>query len=93
MKLRREVLGELKEVYRSSRSLAFEFFFNPFDTFVDYMGINLPDIEGYHVIALGCYNIKTTGMLRHVVKYERNVKTKPEFIDQVLESLREQEQD
>jgi len=93
MKLRREILGELKEIYRPSRSLAFEFFFSPFGTFVDYMGINLPDMEAYHVIALGCYNIKATGKHKHVVKYQRDVKVKPEFIDQILESLREQEQD
>jgi hypothetical protein len=53
--------------------------------------INLPDMGVYQVVSWGCYNIKATRKIKHVVKLRGNIRIKPEFIGQVLESLREQE--
>jgi hypothetical protein len=94
MKLRKRGNGELKEVYCPPYGSAIEFCLNPFDIFFDCVEINLPDVGVYHAVGLGCYNLKTTGRYkREVIKFYGNVKVKPDFIDQVLETLREQKQD
>lgn len=91
--LKTRVWGEFKQFYHPSYGSTIEFCFNPFDVFIECMEINLPDVRVYQAIALGCYNIKATRKDEHVIKYRGSVKIKPEFIDQILESLREQEHD
>jgi len=92
MKLRKKASRELSGVYRTSYGSNIEFCFNPFDIFLDCVEINLPDMGVYQVVSLGCYNIKATRKIEYVIKLRGNVRIKPEFIDQVLEGLREQEQ-